>query len=99
MLGRNSGIVIMAPPSDSGEARAAIATLLSAVKPNKQKVRGRAGGRAGWGGACTRRHPTVMQCKLGTCVCGRPMLLPGPPQQPSACAMPAHLVPPSHDHL
>lgn len=40
MLGRNSGIVIMAPPSDSGEARAAIATLLSAVKPNKQKVCG-----------------------------------------------------------
>ncbi|KAL4448067.1 hypothetical protein ABPG75_005286 [Micractinium tetrahymenae] len=38
MLGRNSGIVIMAPPSDSGEARAAVATLLSAVKPNKQKI-------------------------------------------------------------
>lgn len=36
-LGRNDGIVVMAPPSDSGEARKAVATLLSAVKP-KQKV-------------------------------------------------------------
>lgn len=39
LLTRNDGVVIMAPPSDNAEARKAIATLLSAIKP-KQKVRG-----------------------------------------------------------
>ncbi len=55
MLGRNSGIVVMAPPSDSGEARAAIATLLSAVKPNKQKV----------GGASSRTAATALATPSG----------------------------------
>ena len=35
---RSAGVVLMAPPDDSPEARASIATLLSALKP-KQKVR------------------------------------------------------------
>jgi len=38
MLGRSSGVVLMAPPSDVPEGRAAINTLLSAIKPNKHKV-------------------------------------------------------------
>lgn len=38
IVGRNSGLVIMAPPSDATEAQASIATVLSAVKPKKQKV-------------------------------------------------------------
>jgi hypothetical protein len=42
VLGRNSGIVLMAPPSANAEAQAAVATLLSAVKP-KQKARHRRG--------------------------------------------------------
>ena len=35
---RSAGVVLMAPPDDSPEARASIATLLSALKP-KQKAR------------------------------------------------------------
>lgn len=38
IVGRNSGLVIMAPPSDATEAQASLATVLSAVKPKKQKV-------------------------------------------------------------
>lgn len=37
MLGRSAGVVVMTPPSDNAEARAAVNTLLSAIKP-KQKV-------------------------------------------------------------
>ncbi|CAL8463908.1 g3443 [Coccomyxa elongata] len=37
VVGRCSGVVLMAPPDDSSEARATIATLLSALK-SKQKV-------------------------------------------------------------
>ncbi|KAK9817135.1 hypothetical protein WJX72_010039 [[Myrmecia] bisecta] len=37
VVGRSTGVVIMAPPSDSREAQAAVSTLLSALKP-KQKV-------------------------------------------------------------
>ncbi|PSC76929.1 diflavin flavo A [Micractinium conductrix] len=37
MLSRNSGVVLMTPPNDAPEARGAINTLLSAIKP-KQKV-------------------------------------------------------------
>ena len=37
VVGRCSGVVLMAPPDDSAEARATIATLLSALK-SKQKV-------------------------------------------------------------
>ena len=37
VVGRCSGVVLMAPPDDSSEARASIATLLSALKA-KQKV-------------------------------------------------------------
>ena len=44
MAGRSSGVVLMAPPDDSPEARASVATLLSALKP-KQKVRARRGAR------------------------------------------------------
>lgn len=39
VVGRCSGVVLMAPPDDSSEARATIATLLSALK-SKQKVPG-----------------------------------------------------------
>lgn len=39
IVGRNSGLVILAPPSDAAEAQASIATVLSAVNPKKQKVR------------------------------------------------------------
>ena len=38
IVGRSAGVVVMAPPGDSPEARAALATLLSAVKPGKQRV-------------------------------------------------------------
>jgi hypothetical protein len=38
VVNRSTGVVLMAPPDDSAEARASIATLLSALKP-KQKVR------------------------------------------------------------
>lgn len=37
MVARSAALVVMAPPSDSQEARAALATVLSAIKP-KQKV-------------------------------------------------------------
>lgn len=37
VVGRCSGVVLMAPPDDSAEARATIATLLSSLK-SKQKV-------------------------------------------------------------
>lgn len=37
VVGRNSGVVLMAPPSDNPEAQTALATLLSSLKP-KQKV-------------------------------------------------------------
>ena len=40
IVGRNSGLVILAPPSDAAEAQASLATVLSAVNPKKQKVRG-----------------------------------------------------------
>lgn len=36
--GRSAGIVIMAPPSDNIDARAALSTLLPALKPKKQKI-------------------------------------------------------------
>lgn len=39
IVGRNSGLVVMAPPSDAAEAQASLATVLSAVNPKKQKVR------------------------------------------------------------
>ena len=39
MVGKSTGIVLMAPPSDNAAAQASIATLLSALKP-KQKVGG-----------------------------------------------------------
>jgi len=35
---RSAGVVLMAPPRDSAEAAAALGTLVSALKPNKQKV-------------------------------------------------------------
>lgn len=38
MVGRSSGVVLMAPPTDHPEAAASISTLLSTLKP-KQKVR------------------------------------------------------------
>ena len=38
MVGRSAGVVIMAPPDDSAEAQAALATLLSSLK-TKQKAR------------------------------------------------------------
>ena len=38
-MARNSGIVIMAPPSDNTDGRKAMATMLSAIKA-KQKVGG-----------------------------------------------------------
>ena len=37
MVGRSAGVVIMAPPDDSAEAQAALATLLSSLK-TKQKA-------------------------------------------------------------
>lgn len=37
VVGRSAGVVIMAPPDDSAEAQAALATLLSSLKP-KQKA-------------------------------------------------------------
>lgn len=38
ILGRNSGVVLMAPPVSSRDAEKAIGILLSAIKP-KQKVK------------------------------------------------------------
>ena len=38
ILGRNAGVALLAPPSDAQEAQNAIATVLSAVSPKKQKV-------------------------------------------------------------
>ena len=38
VIGRSSGVVLMSPPNDSTEAAAALATLVSAVKPKKHKV-------------------------------------------------------------
>ena len=38
MVSRSVGVVLMAPPSDSPEARAALSAVLPALKPNKQKV-------------------------------------------------------------
>ncbi|GMH33319.1 hypothetical protein BSKO_01153 [Bryopsis sp. KO-2023] len=38
IMGRNSGIVIMAPPADSSDAQRAISVVVSSVKPKKQKV-------------------------------------------------------------
>jgi hypothetical protein len=38
VVSRCAGVVLMAPPTDSRDAAAALATLLSAVKPGKQKV-------------------------------------------------------------
>ena len=38
IVGRNSGLAILAPPSDSAEAQASLATVLSAVNPKKQKA-------------------------------------------------------------
>ena len=64
MVGRSAGVVIMAPPDDSAEAQAALATLLSSLKP-KQKARscslsGQACSSAACLGWCTvalRRRP------------------------------------------
>ncbi len=39
LLGRNQGVVLMAPPSDSPEAQTALSTLSSAIK-GKSKVGG-----------------------------------------------------------
>ena len=39
IIGRNAGVALLAPPSDSQEAQNAVATVLSAVKAKKQKVR------------------------------------------------------------
>ena len=38
VVGRSSGVVLMAPPTESAEAAASVSTLLSTLKP-KQKVR------------------------------------------------------------
>jgi flavin reductase (DIM6/NTAB) family NADH-FMN oxidoreductase RutF len=38
VVGRSAGVVLLAPPRASAEASAALATLLSAVKPGKQRV-------------------------------------------------------------
>ena len=38
IIGRNAGVALLAPPSDAQEAQNAIATVLSAVSPKKQKV-------------------------------------------------------------
>lgn len=37
VLGRNSGVVVMSPPSDSTEAQKSISLMMSAIK-SKQKV-------------------------------------------------------------
>lgn len=37
VVGRSSGVVLMAPPTESAEAAASVSTLLSTLKP-KQKV-------------------------------------------------------------
>lgn len=47
IIGRNAGVALLAPPSDARSAQDAVATVLSAVKPKKQKVRGSAAGVAG----------------------------------------------------
>lgn len=38
LVGRSSGVVLMAPPGDSADARASLSTLLSALKPAKHRV-------------------------------------------------------------
>jgi flavorubredoxin len=38
LMGRSKGLVLMAPPNDSSEARASMATMLSAIQPGS-KVR------------------------------------------------------------
>jgi len=38
ITGRSASVALMAPPNDSAEAGAALGTLLSALKPGKQKV-------------------------------------------------------------
>ena len=38
VLGRTQGVVVMTPPGDSEEARAALSTLLSAIKPTQRVV-------------------------------------------------------------
>ena len=40
IIGRNAGVALLAPPSDARSAQDAVATVLSAVKPKKQKVSG-----------------------------------------------------------
>ena len=42
MVARSAALVVMAPPSDSQEARAALATVLSAIKPKQKVGRGQA---------------------------------------------------------
>ena len=54
-MARNSGIVIMAPPSDNADGRKAMATMLSAIKA-KQKVGGWMRGRLWQGGLAGRGH-------------------------------------------
>jgi len=44
IIGRNAGVALLAPPSDARSAQDAVATVLSAVKPKKQKVRAGATG-------------------------------------------------------
>jgi hypothetical protein len=38
IIGRNAGVALLAPPSDAQEAQNALATVLSAISPKKQKV-------------------------------------------------------------
>lgn len=38
LMGRNKGVVIMSPPSDSSDAQNAISVVVSAFSPKKQKV-------------------------------------------------------------
>jgi hypothetical protein len=52
-MARNSGIVIMAPPSDNTDGRKAMATMLSAIKA-KQKVGGWL-----WGGDFAASSPAT----------------------------------------
>ena len=66
-MARSAGIVLMAPPSDSPEARQALNTLITALKP-KQKV-GLAAprwlGQQSGGIAFVRKACLVLQCVMG----------------------------------
>ena len=67
IVGRSAGVVIMAPPDDAPEAQAALATLLSSLKP-KQKARAAARPARGREG---QRAPARQTCLL-------PPALPAP---------------------